>query len=348
MSHAVEHKSCGVTIKAVGDDGSFEAAIATFGELDHDRDIVMPGAFGTLPVSVLPSHDSQHVSMGKTLVEERGNTAVAVGQFNLNIQAAREWHSSLKFDLANPPSIQEWSWGFRPVEFSFEERDGQQIRILSKVDLREVSPVLRGASIGTGTLSAKSLKAHTTKTVNEPWDAPAHARRLVGDAEKSDAFALLSGGRGCFLHHMIDEEGKTGAANIRACVAGIACLMGARGVTTLSEDQRQGVYKHLASHLADASIEAPKLGDKPGIKFVDQVQLATWDAETVLARVAQIMADRPLGKEAKAATMVMAERHAQLMLALKSLAEGMLPEDAAARAAASFLATEAASHLGQV
>jgi hypothetical protein len=340
----LERKSVGVAIKAVGDDGSFEAAIATFGELDHDRDIVMPGAFGDLPVSVLPSHDSQHVSLGKTLIEERGNTAVAVGQFNLEIQAAREWHSSLKFDLANPPSIQEWSWGFRPVKFTFEERDGGQVRFLHKVDTREVSPVLRGASIGTGTLSAKSLKAHTTKTVNEPWDAPTHARRLAGDAEKSAAFALISGGRGCFLHHMIDDEGKTGAANIRACVAGIACLMGARGVTTLSEEQRQGVYKHLASHLGDAGIEAPKLGDKPGIKFIDQVQLATWDAETVLARLAQITADRPLGKEAKAAAMLMAEQHAQLMTALKGLAEGMLPADAAARAAASFLATEAARH----
>jgi len=340
-----ERKSVGA-LKTVHDDGSFEAVIATFNKLDHDNDIVMPGAFGDLPVSLLPSHDSQHVPLGKSIVEERGTAAVAVGKFNTEIEAARDWHSSLKFDLANPPGVQEWSWGFRPVEFSFEEREGQQIRILSKVDLREISPVLRGASIGTGTLSAKSLKAHTTETVNEPWDAPAQARRLVGDDEKSDAFALLSDGRGCFLHHMIDDEGKSGAANIRACVAGIACLMGARGVTTLSEEQRQGVYKHLASHLADAGIEAPKLGDKPGIKFVDQVQLATWDAETVLARVAQITADRPLGKEAKAATMAMAEQHAKLMSALKGLAEGMLPEDAAARAAASFLAMDAARHLG--
>ena len=151
----IEYKTIAATIKQAGEDGSFEATIATLNVLDRDRDIVMPGAFGDAPAAVIPAHDQGHVPLGKARVEERGESAVATGLFNLKIEAARDWHEALKFDLANPPSVQEWSWGFVPVEFSFEERDGEQVRLLQKVDLREISPVLRGASIGTGTLSAK-------------------------------------------------------------------------------------------------------------------------------------------------------------------------------------------------
>ena len=151
----MEYKTVEAVIKQAGDEGAFEAVIATLNVLDKDRDVVIPGAFGDAPAAVIPAHDQGHVPLGKARIEERGVEAVATGLFNLKIEAARDWHEALKFDLANPPSVQEWSWGFVPVEFSFEERDGEQVRLLQKVDLREISPVLRGASIGTGTLSAK-------------------------------------------------------------------------------------------------------------------------------------------------------------------------------------------------
>ena len=155
ISKNTEYKTVEAVIKQAGDSGAFEAVIATLNVLDKDRDIVLPGAFGDAPGMVLPAHDQGHVPLGKAHVEERGDEAVATGLFNLKIEAARDWHEALKFDLANPPSIQEWSWGFVPLEFSFEERDGEQVRLLQKVDIREFSPVLRGASIGTGTISAK-------------------------------------------------------------------------------------------------------------------------------------------------------------------------------------------------
>lgn len=154
----IEYKTVGATIKQAGDDGTFEAVIATFGALDKDGDIVEPGAFGDAVVSVLPSHDSGSVPLGKTAIRESGLLAIAAGSFNLEVSAAKEWHSALKFDLDHPPAVQEWSWGFRPAEFRFEERDGEQVRVLSKVDLLEVSPVLRGASVGTRTISAKGEK----------------------------------------------------------------------------------------------------------------------------------------------------------------------------------------------
>ncbi|KKM05904.1 hypothetical protein LCGC14_1749360 [marine sediment metagenome] len=152
-----EHKAIDAEIK-LDEAGAFEAAIATFDAIDSDRDIVKPGAFGDAVVSVLPAHDSGSVPLGKVQVKERGNLAVAVGGFNLAIGAARDWSAALKFDLANPPAVQEWSWGFTIPEggSKIETMDGEPVRIISKVDVFEVSPVLRGASIGTRTLSAKS------------------------------------------------------------------------------------------------------------------------------------------------------------------------------------------------
>jgi len=338
MAYEKETKTVEAALQKADDDGSFEAAIATFGEVDKDSDIVMPGAFGSRPVSVLPAHDNTHVPLGKTGVEERGDLAVAVGRFNVEIPAAKNWHSSIKFDLANPPAVQEWSWGFTPVEVAFEEQDGKQVRILHKVDLREVSPVLRGASVGTGTLFAKSADPHKTETSDGPWDAATHGRRLTAGAKASGAYALVQGDLGHFLHHEVGQKGEIGPANLRACLAGIAALKGVAPGSSLPPEQRRGVYEHLAKHLKDAGLEPPELGDKPGLRLVDQLKLASWDAESALARISEIIEDRPLGDEAKAAALEMAKSHAELIAQLRSLAEGHMPEDEAARAAARFLA----------
>ncbi len=152
----IEFKTIDAGIKQAGKDGSFEAVIATLGVVDRDGDIVEPGAFGNATVHVLPAHDSGSVSLGKAQIVERGNLAIAVGQFNMEIQKAADWSSSLRFDLKNPPSIQQWSWGFKIEKDSRDTVDGEPVRRLIAVDTFEVSPVLRGSSIGTGTLSAKS------------------------------------------------------------------------------------------------------------------------------------------------------------------------------------------------
>ncbi len=177
----IEHKAIDAEIK-LDEAGAFEAAIATFDAIDSDRDIVKPGAFGDAVVSVLPAHDSGSVPLGKVQVKERGNLAVAVGGFNLEIGAARDWSAALKFDLANPPAVQEWSWGFIiPAGGSTMEThaDGEPVRIISKVDVFEVSPVLRGASVGTATLSAKSEGGDPVPLVEQIKGATGTVAELV-------------------------------------------------------------------------------------------------------------------------------------------------------------------------
>lgn len=335
---SLERKTVGAIIKEVGDDGSFEAVIATLDVADNDGDVVVAGALEGQTVSVLPAHDKGSAPLGKTTIEERGNLAVAVGKFNLEIEESRDWHSALKFDLANPPSVQEWSWGFNTTKVSFDQRDGKSVRLLEGIELREVSPVVIGASLGTGTIFVKS-KDEDASSSDGLWD-PAENLRLITEAklENLDIFAATIDGVRLFPHHFVNEKGQVGAASTRACFSGIVQLQ-ILGARNFNESWRESIYDHLSGHLKSADIEFPALSEKSGTKLNDQILLATWEAETVLARISGISADRELGQEAKAAAMKMAGCHSELMKKLAELAEKMLPDDDVMKAAASFLAS---------
>lgn len=151
--------------KAVGDDGSASWVMARLNVKDSDDDVTLPGAFGSQTFSIVPAHDSRHVPLGKATVTEEGDEAVVHAKFNLAIPAAKDWHSAIKFDLENPPAVQEYSYGYRLNEGGWKmgEFQGEQVRFLTPkadgshgIDVYESSPVLRGAGVGTRTLAAKS------------------------------------------------------------------------------------------------------------------------------------------------------------------------------------------------
>lgn len=176
------HLTKSFEVKAVDDEGSFEAVIATLNVVDHDGDLTISGAFKTQSVSILPAHDRRSQSLGKAKIFEKGDKAIARGKFNLDIQAAREMHASLKFDLANGDPVQEWSYGFQIKESEEETRDGETIRILKSLDVFEVSPVLRGAGMGTGTISAKDKDQ---KNISLADDLAAVAKEVTRVAERA-------------------------------------------------------------------------------------------------------------------------------------------------------------------
>lgn len=62
-----------------------------------------------------------------------------------------------------------------------------------------------------------------------------------------------------FPHHMVSADGTVGAANSKACSAGIAVLNGGRGGTNIPDGDRKGVYNHLAKHISDGGNEPPEL-----------------------------------------------------------------------------------------
>lgn len=114
-----------------------------------------------------------------------------------------------------------------------------------------------------------AIPAHRTPTADTAWDGPANEKRLRLDQNyayyrRAYAWRDPEGDESTkaayrFIHHEVDAEGEPGAANLRGCVTGIAVLNGARGGTTIPEDDYAGVYRHLAAHLRDAEVQPPEL-----------------------------------------------------------------------------------------
>lgn len=114
-----------------------------------------------------------------------------------------------------------------------------------------------------------AIAAHHTGTSDAAWDGPAAEARLKLDQDEAyydKAFAwkdsagdLTKKGSYKFIHHEVSGDGAIGAANVKACQAGIGVLNGARGGTKIPAHDRHGVYVHLAAHLKDAKVEPPPL-----------------------------------------------------------------------------------------
>lgn len=146
-----------LTIENMDEAGKGLARIATLSAVDHDGDTYLPGAFSWKEqwCSILPAHDRRKVPLGKARVYEEGDAALAELHFNLTIPEAKSWHSAIMFDLAQGSSVQEYSYGFELLDFEYEARGADRIRQFKRVDVHEVSPVLKGAGVGTGTLAMK-------------------------------------------------------------------------------------------------------------------------------------------------------------------------------------------------
>jgi len=166
----MERKNYVPQFKAVDVDGSASWVMATLNEIDHDRDVALKGFFGRQTFSIVPAHQHEHVPLGKADVREVGNEAIVRAKFNLDIAAARDWHSAIKFDFDNPPAVQEYSYAYTvlPGGARTGTFKGQPVRFLQPrsdgspgADVYETSPVLRGAG-RTRTLAVKDqgLPAH--------------------------------------------------------------------------------------------------------------------------------------------------------------------------------------------
>ena len=150
---------CGVEIKEIDDEGSGLARIATLSAVDSDGDTYASGAFGEQDVKVMPAHDYRAVPIGKGRVFERGDEALAAFRLNMATDGGRQWHAALKFDLDAEQSggrpLQEWSYGFEIMDAAEETRDEERVRVLKRLKVFEISPVVIGAGVDTATLAVK-------------------------------------------------------------------------------------------------------------------------------------------------------------------------------------------------
>src|SRR5262245_22952171 len=114
------------------------------------------------------SHDWQR-PVGKGRIEVKADRAVFAGKFNLATSWGRDAYESVK-DMAD---LQEYSYGYAPIDAEPGVVHGQSVRILKALKACEVSPVLVGAGRDTGTESIKQAEA------DQPETFVAHGDRVL-------------------------------------------------------------------------------------------------------------------------------------------------------------------------
>lgn len=265
------------------DKGEVSAVFSRFEVIDHDGDVTLPGAFtdGQKVRISAYNHESWGgaLPVGKGFIRTTDTEAILEGQFFLGTTAGRDTFETVK----QLDDLGEWSYGYDTDEAAPGTHDGQQVQFLKKLTVHEVSPVLLGAGIGTRTLATKgrqmgestieykaAIRPHTSQVTNREWDAAAVESGISDDASVSQlrsvyAWVDSNGDPEAkssykFPHH----HGVDGPANVRALLAGIAALNGARGGSSIPEGDRKAVYNHLAGHLRDADREPPELRSLDG------------------------------------------------------------------------------------
>lgn len=331
--HEIPRKVVQFKEAELSDKGTVRAVFSTLGVIDHQGDMILPGAFGEQRVRMSAyGHGSWGSGMdalpvGKGRIYEQGNAAIFEGQFFLTTQAGRETYETVKA----MGDLQEWSYALPEIES--EQRttaEGLTYRAVKRVTVPEVSPVLLGASIDTRTLDVKSadrktaIGSHSTGADDGAWDAGANEKRVLADKPASYYVRIYAwrdpGGEvGVkstykFIHHFVASDGEPGKASTRACSAGIAILNGGRGGTKIPDADRKGVYAHLARHLKDADKEPPELRAEAGpgeIKLIDQVLCVHADVQDLAERIRVVASMR----EGKRSQIGAATREQALLLA---------------------------------
>jgi hypothetical protein len=290
--------------------GLVRAVFSTMNKIDSDQDVTRPGAFADgAPVRISAyGHTSWEgmLPVGKGTIRQTAKEAILDGQFFMNTAHGRDTFTTVK-ELSDA-GLQEWSYGYDPIEYSFGEFDGQRVRFLDKVKVHEVSPVLLGAGVNTRTLSAKSAAAteprgralprHETAVSTSGWDGAKTLAGIAADARPSELRTVYawvdadgdpeqkSSYR--FAHH----HGVGGPASARACLAAIATLNGPK--SGVPDADRQGVYDHLAGHLRDADIGVPELKAAPGgpLKYAEEGHAVLAAVSAFADRTAEVVALR--------------------------------------------------------
>lgn len=148
----MDRKSLSVELKADAP-GTFKAVFATFNVVDKDGDVTIPGAFkaGQEVRIAQWGHNWGAPPVGKGVINADQERAWVDGAFFLDTTAGKDTYTTVKA----LGGLQEWSYGFDVIGHEFGKFGNQDVRYLKAMDVHEVSPVMLGAGIGTGTESIK-------------------------------------------------------------------------------------------------------------------------------------------------------------------------------------------------
>lgn len=368
------HKSLSrVEIKAA-DRGQVSAVFATFNVKDSDGDVTLPGAFSDGASVVVSAYN--HGSWGGTLPVGSGkirttkSEAILDAEFFMDTPDGKNTFTIVK--ALSERGLGDWSYGYHVLEGERGTFDGEDVQFLKRLDVFEVSPVLKGAGVNTRTLATKALveagmdrrdavrivertagvseykaaiRPHETPVSTKAWEGKRITAALAGDASIADLRSVFAW---CdpngdpeaktsyrFPHH----EGPGGEANLRACLAHIATLNS--GKSGIPDEDRRGVYNHLAGHLQDGDREPPELRtDHTGaLKFYDEAAAVMASVSGLVDRASEVMALRAAkGKSLAATSMDVLEWLYDEMRRLRSVLDS--PQDDAAREYVRFVQSQ--------
>lgn len=332
----MERKAIEIELKA-DKEGSFTARIATLNVVDGDGDITLPGAFPEGKEVLVSAY--QHGSwmgalpVGKAIIKETDEQVLAEGEFNLKTQGGRDHYEAVKFSM----QLQEWSYGFEILEAEDGDYEGSKVRYLKKVEPFEISPVLLGSGVDTGTLAIKSQKkgtisygaAHPDGTPKAPEDTDWDASKEIREAEVDDLKVMCTWvdtehadtKQGYKLpHHKAD--GKH-AVVWKAVAAAMAALLGARGGVDIAAGDKKGVYAHLKKHYQEFDKEPPEFNslELEGTTYLNQAE-ATLDVVNSLIGRTKSLADLRR-KEGRVLSSSNRQRIKHLLDALTSVASDL-------------------------
>jgi HK97 family phage prohead protease len=214
------------TLEDGAPEGSFTATFATLNTPDLDNDLTVPGAFqeGQAVRITQFGHNWYDLPVGRGIIHADATRAWVDGQFFTDTDMGQQTYLTIK----NLGELAEWSYGFDIKEWSIGEFEGQQVRFLRALDVFEVSPVLLGAGVDTGTDDIKAGSRAKVGRRNSASDldlmtqaaehiaqALAHLRSIMGtaDDEGDDDENTDGGGENA------DDGGKSKRETIAARLA---------------------------------------------------------------------------------------------------------------------------------
>ncbi len=150
------------------DEGKFSAIFSTLNVIDKDEDITLPGAFGNQNVIISqynhgswgPGVSALPIGVGK--IYEQGNEAIIEGEIDMEDPASVAVFKKMKY-LKSKGRVQEFSYSLPEIDYEYQEKDGRRVRILKKIKVNEVSPVLMGAGVNTRLLDIKNDKGNNAE-----------------------------------------------------------------------------------------------------------------------------------------------------------------------------------------
>jgi hypothetical protein len=134
--------------------GTVRALFAPFNVVDKQNDLTLPGAFGEQRVLIGGyGHGSWNgaLPVGKGRIFDGSTGGEFEGHFFLNTRDGEETYKTVK----HLGDLQEWSYSLPEIESEMRTIGGQTVRVLKRIRVNEVSPVLMGAGNGTRTLAIK-------------------------------------------------------------------------------------------------------------------------------------------------------------------------------------------------